>query len=209
VRVARQATEIDPLSPNTRGQLISTLSHTGRFDLALEELRKAEQLWPGASNIASERFAFYLRYGDPNEALRIQKSGLMLNVPDPLFLSFLEARVDPSPAKVDRAAALARSLYEEFPGGIFHYAQVLGTFGREEELFKILLTWQHPNEVNYVTDVLFRPTLRNFRKDPRMMLVSKRLGLLDYWIRSGQWPDFCLDPDLPYDCKAVATKLQT
>jgi hypothetical protein len=31
--------------------------------------------------------------------------------------------------------------------------------------------------------------------------------LLDYWRASGKWPDFCFEPDLPYDCKAEAAKL--
>lgn len=121
----------------------------------------------------------------------------------------VEARVDPSPAEIERAIAIARILYESFAGGIFHYAQVLGTFGREEQLFGILLNWQHPDKVNYVTDVLFRPTLRKFRQDPRMLQVAKRVGLLNYWISTGQWPDFCRDPDLPYDCKAEAAKLSS
>ena len=33
---------------------------------------------------------------------------------------------------------------------------------------------------------------------------AKRLGLLDYWRTTGQWPDFCKAPDRPYDCARVA-----
>jgi hypothetical protein len=29
-------------------------------------------------------------------------------------------------------------------------------------------------------------------------------GLLEYWLTSDEWPDFCEDPDLPYDCRSVA-----
>ncbi|HEY5458789.1 MAG TPA: TIR domain-containing protein [Sphingomicrobium sp.] len=43
--------------------------------------------------------------------------------------------------------------------------------------------------------------------DPRMMAVAKRLGLLDYWQKTENWPDFCFDPDLRYDCKKEAAKL--
>ena len=39
------------------------------------------------------------------------------------------------------------------------------------------------------------------------MGVAQRLGLVDYWQRSGRWPDICREPKLPYDCKAVAEKL--
>ena len=45
------------------------------------------------------------------------------------------------------------------------------------------------------------------RRDPRFMPLVQRLGLVDYWRSSGHWPDFCSEPGLPYDCKAVAAKL--
>jgi len=37
--------------------------------------------------------------------------------------------------------------------------------------------------------------------------LAQRLGLVDYWRSTGHWPDFCAEPGLPYDCKAVAAKL--
>jgi hypothetical protein len=39
------------------------------------------------------------------------------------------------------------------------------------------------------------------------MEVAKRLNLVDYWQKTGKWPDFCLEPDLPYKCQAEAAKL--
>jgi hypothetical protein len=39
------------------------------------------------------------------------------------------------------------------------------------------------------------------------MRLAKRLGLVDYWERSGKWPDFCIEADLPYECKDEAAKL--
>jgi hypothetical protein len=58
-------------------------------------------------------------------------------------------------------------------------------------------------------DVLFRPYFADVRKDPRFMVVAERAGLIDYWRSSGHWPDFCSDPQLPYDCKAEAAKLSS
>lgn len=34
-----------------------------------------------------------------------------------------------------------------------------------------------------------------------------RAGLIDYWTRTGHWPDFCAERDRPYDCPAVAREL--
>lgn len=50
---------------------------------------------------------------------------------------------------------------------------------------------------------LFYPELKAFRHDPRFIQLAARLGLLNYWRDSNQWPDFCAEPDLPYDCRQV------
>jgi hypothetical protein len=39
------------------------------------------------------------------------------------------------------------------------------------------------------------------------MPLAVKLGFAAYWRSSGQWPDFCASPDLPYDCKAEVEKL--
>ncbi len=57
------------------------------------------------------------------------------------------------------------------------------------------------------SNILFRPALKDVRRDLRFMQVAKRIGLLKYWRTSGHWPDFCKEMDLPYDCKTEAAKL--
>jgi hypothetical protein len=46
--------------------------------------------------------------------------------------------------------------------------------------------------------------MRAFRRDPRFMPLAKRLGLVNYWIATDEWPDYCSEPDLPYDCRTAA-----
>jgi TolB-like protein len=55
--------------------------------------------------------------------------------------------------------------------------------------------------------VLFGPQTVELRRDRRFLSLTQRLGLLDYWRSSGHWPDFCSEPGLPYDCKAVGATL--
>ncbi len=62
-----------------------------------------------------------------------------------------------------------------------------------------------PNES---VGLVFYPTMKAFRADPRFMPLAGRLGLVDYWTRSGRWPDFCAEPGLPYDCRQAAQALQ-
>ena len=54
----------------------------------------------------------------------------------------------------------------------------------------------------------YYPEMRAFRADPRFMPLAARDGLVDYWARSGHWPDFCAEPDRPYDCPAAARALR-
>jgi hypothetical protein len=49
--------------------------------------------------------------------------------------------------------------------------------------------------------------MRALWRDPRFMTAAARLGLVHYWAMSGQWPDFCSDPDLSYDCRAEAQRV--
>jgi len=55
---------------------------------------------------------------------------------------------------------------------------------------------------------LFRPALTQFRSDPAVFELFAMNGLLEYWLMSDEWPDFCEDPDLPYDCRSVAVDLR-
>jgi len=49
---------------------------------------------------------------------------------------------------------------------------------------------------------LFYPEMKAFRADMRFVALAERLGLVSYWRATGHWPDFCSEPDLPYDCQA-------
>jgi len=57
------------------------------------------------------------------------------------------------------------------------------------------------------TMLFFYPEMKAFRADPRFMPLAKQTGLVDYWLASGRWPDFCAEPDLPYDCREAARRL--
>ncbi len=205
VEDAQRATQLDPLSPPLRDYYIQSLLYAGRTDIALQELEKAERLWPGASNLKEARFRINLRYGDPQEALRTVRS-------DPAaagwvsMQSFLEARIDPSAGNVDKAIDDALRTYRQYPGVISQVVQVFGEFGREKELLEILLRAPQADVIT-ATDVIFRPALAEFWKDPRSLMIANRVGLLQFWQSSGKWPDFCDDASLPYDCKKEAAKL--
>jgi DNA-binding winged helix-turn-helix (wHTH) protein/tetratricopeptide (TPR) repeat protein len=200
---ARRAMQLDPLSPDARNSYVRALGAAGHYEAARQELQEAERLWPGAISVAQTRFAFNLRFGDPEQAweyLRAEPSANWMN-----GQSYLEARSDRTAAKIDKALKDAQALYRAHRAAIQHLIQVYGEFDRERELLQLLLRAPHANAL---LDLTFRAPVVDFWEDPRSLLVAKRAGLLDYWRTSGEWPDFCFATDLPYDCKAEAAKIR-
>lgn len=56
------------------------------------------------------------------------------------------------------------------------------------------------------TSILFARETAPLRADLRIWKIFVATGLAEYWQRSGKWPDFCFEPDLPYDCATEAAK---
>ena len=44
------------------------------------------------------------------------------------------------------------------------------------------------------------------QRDRRIWIIFAKIGLAKYWMDSGQWPDFCSEPSLGYDCREEAGK---
>ena len=200
---ARHAVDVDPLSPAAFNSYISALAYAGRIEAAREQLANAERLWPGTGSLRDIQYRFHLRFGDPKEALRLGQS-FDLGKWGELFL---EARAEPTKANIQALKQYLIPRTGDDVGVLSFTAQALGLFNLNDELYQLVLPWRSGEELAEVGDIWFRPALDGFRRDPRFMLVARKIGLLDYWRKSGNWPDFCRDPDLPYDCKAEAAKL--
>lgn len=204
---AQRAAELDPLSPLMHSSYVMALAYSGRIEAAREELRRGEGLWRGTDTLRAAQYAFHLRFGDPQQALNLEGS-----VPEGLKL-FLEARTNRTPESVNRLIAYGNTR----PGvasrrgrGAAYLSFIIqgyGEFQRHDDLFRGVMTWPRTMDLSQTSDLLFRPALKPFRRDPRFLQVAKRAGLIDYWQKSGNWPDFCFEPDLPYNCKNEAAKL--
>jgi TolB-like protein/class 3 adenylate cyclase len=44
------------------------------------------------------------------------------------------------------------------------------------------------------------------QRDRRIWRTFDAVGLTRYWRETNEWPDFCSEPNFPYDCKAVAAE---
>lgn len=199
---AKRASQLEPLSPAFRHTYISMLSHAGQLEAAFHELERAERVWPGASNMVDARFRLHIFYGDPKEALRLVRKGITNY--QPYIATVLNARIDPNTANLKAAKDFIRFGLRNRPLAATGPVHGHGQFGIAEELFSILdpAVQTEPE----LFSVLFRPPFREFRKDKRFIVLAARFGLVEYWHKTGVWPDYCREPDLPYDCKAEAAK---
>lgn len=204
---ARRAVELNPISPRARQYYIFALAQSGRTKGALEEIVKAERIWPGSSAIAEARFAINLRFGDPQVARQMIESG-QVDAGWNVAQNFLKARLSHKSEDIEGALRDARAAYQRDHNVFQHLVQTLSIFDREDQLLDLLLRVPLEDAI-YVTDVTFRPASRELWRDARSFGYANRVGLLQYWRSSGKWPDFCFASDLPYDCKVEASKYGT
>ena len=200
---AKRASQLEPLSPAFRHTYISVLSHAGQLEAAFQELENAERLWPGASNMVDARFRLHIFYGNPKEALRLMRKGITNYHPS--LAPVLTARIDPSAENIAQARRLIRYSVRHHPEASTGPVHGHGQFGIADELFSLLDPSIHTEPELF--SVLFRPPFHEFRKNRQFIALAARFGLVDYWQKTGVWPDFCREPDLPYDCKAEAAKV--
>jgi tetratricopeptide (TPR) repeat protein len=202
---ARRAVQIDPISPDIRRNYIFSLAQTGRTEGALDEIAKAERIWPGSDAVDDAKFAFHLRFGDPRVAWQMIQTG---EVPAAWIdaRSFIQARITRDPKDIDLATKDAKAAYATDPSSFQHLVQTFTILDREHDLLPILMTAPLKDAI-FVTDVTFRPAARELWRNPEALRYAQRIGLLSYWQASGKWPDFCFETDLPYDCKKEAAKL--
>lgn len=214
----RRAVELDPASAFIRSGYIQLLTLSGRLVEAEAELRKAEKIWPTSASVRNARWSFDLRVGDANRALKILKEDESLGhpswtgsrIPEAASLKlFLEARINPTPANIEKAIDAHRAKLRREPGLAGSMLIALAIFDRVDEAYAVI---SHPEamaaQARFGTGLLFRSYFKKFRHDPRFMPLAARIGLVRYWTETGRWPDFCFEPDLPYDCKQEAAKLK-
>jgi tetratricopeptide (TPR) repeat protein len=203
VQAAKRAVELDPLSSYVRSNYIAALTYAGQFSRAQADIAEARKKWPNDPDLDSADFGFQYRYGDPRTAEKLMPN--VLNYSDARlepFRKIIAARLDPSPAKIDDAI---RSWDERSKGDNRNqYLLALGEFQRVDETYALLNDPRFQPSID--PNLLFRPEFASVRADVRFIPLAARLGLVRYWRDSGNWPDFCNNEQLRYDCKTEAAK---
>jgi hypothetical protein len=188
---------------------IFILAGTGRYDEAEAMGRRQARLTPTNNSTRRANLFTALLYGPPNKgeaAIDQYQTGEPRLEPaaEKAWRGFVAFRLGKlSAAKA--AAGLTAASRAEYSIDPTTAMSAYAMMGRLDEAFaEIETTWPTKREF-YLTN-LFEGGGANMRRDPRFMPLMARLGLVDYWTKSGKWPDFCLAADAPYDCKAEAAK---
>jgi len=211
IAAAERASALNPSSPANREALIGSLAHAGNLPKARRELSDAERIWPESAAVMNAAFGLEYRYGDARKAQELTNRGYSLvGGPSGGFGGpqiVMRARLDPSPENIARLIRFATHEAKRAPQAAAARLQSLGQFGAVEEAYEVIQQPQVISHLALATEVIFRPHLRDFRYDKRFPAVAARLGLMQYWQSSNSWPDFCQDPQLPYDCRVEAKRV--
>jgi tetratricopeptide (TPR) repeat protein len=203
---AEKGVELDPLSPIAAASRINALMYAGQLTNAKDEIASAYKIWPNDPDLKAADFGFSMRYGDPRHGEQLVTK-VLTNQRDQDMLpvrKVLIARENPTQANVEEALSAWRAAMESFPPAANHYLLALGTFGRMEEALRLAANSKLRPFLE--TQIFFRPEFEKMRHDPRFMAVAAQYGLVRYWKSSGNWPDFCSDVGLRYQCKTEAAK---
>lgn len=204
LHLAEQRAARLPLSVWPKTFLAFMNMHVGNHEAADRLLEETLQLAPDDSAAHWYRFVNAAFYGDPETALTLlsgkSKALDFSRANRGCWQTFIEAR-SRTGNPPDRAAlrkACDGHLMEEY------VARMLAALGDIDGTYEMLKG--HSFDWRGSTTFLFYPEMAPFRRDPRFMPLIAKSGLLEFWTKSGHWPDFCSDETLPYDCKPAAAR---
>jgi tetratricopeptide (TPR) repeat protein len=202
----RRGLLLDPLSPSKTSSNIFGLAGSGDQAAAEALMQRGIRLFP--EHVVLRRSIIYstLLYGPPDLALaRLHALSGLERLMGPAAVGIWQAY-----AEDRRRGQIERSTLRRIIAGadadIVDPSTALSALAQSGDVdgaFGIANAAVDRRATLYVT-VLFDGATLAMRRDPRFMALAARLGLVDYWRRSGVWPDFCAEPGLPYDCKAAA-----
>lgn len=191
------------LLPGAERKAIINLWSAGDLQSADEAIKVAAQRWPKHRQVWRTRIAYLLYSGRASEALAIMNNSQ-------------ERPLDVAPDLIGAASATARALTGEItskeaiaanlaylktnPRSALPVAQASAAMGDAATSYDLLDGYYFGEgrwaglappggDQDRQTSPLFQPPMRGLWKDERFALLVRRIGLANYWRRSGSRPD--------------------
>ncbi|MBL8552574.1 MAG: hypothetical protein JNJ73_21480 [Hyphomonadaceae bacterium] len=213
----RRAIALDPLSPSYWSGVVPVLSATGNMSEAVELRERLSRVWPNSPSAWFNRFNNAALNEAPEQALALLDSpGAPVRMETPMrdaWRRYLLARNSGQRAQlraaVENIASLARAGQFDMPRAISAASRVDErdiAFALADAFFERLRSPVAQPVFGASHFFLFLGPGRAMMHDVRFMALAKKIGLVDYWSETGEWPDFCVDPLLPYNCQAEAAR---
>ena len=200
MHVARQLASDTALSPDARRYVAVLHMQQGDPKAAERTFQDALRIWPDNETLRFYRFANAAFYGDAVNALKLLEGLEHDDAYNACYRAFIEARANGGQAR--DLATLRKACVLGDPTEFQYLARMLAALGDVDGAYDALKTT--PLDWPGSTVFLFYPEMAAFRKDARFMPFIAPSGLLEAWIKTDRWPDFCSDRTMPYDCKAAA-----
>ena len=213
-----RAAQLDPLNPFAVGLHSQALWFAGRYDEAIAAMEYVCQRWPASHHTAAVLIQAHTHRRNWDAVARLTNRAHLALYPlreHAGATAFARVMRDPAPGgrrlmfgKI-RQRALANAQLDP------QVAVIAAELGFVDETYALLDACRFgpagtPRDVMgthaYRTLLLFPAAYTALRHDPRFVKVCARLGLVEYWLSSGNWPD-CADL-VPYDFRLLCDDLR-
>jgi len=211
MRLAEQACELNPLMPSARLHVAQMRTYVGDYEGSVRMLADLHKRWPANVGILLSLLGFSATLGFPDSYDEAVDSCANFDGAAAYALRetrlYAEAlRLGDEDLKRARLASYEKML-EKHGTIALNIVDSISSLGMTEEALDMIdrASFDHiflpeggrPADI-YPGIIMGRWSKLN--KSPRIVDLCRRLGLCDYWIGSGVWPD-CVDWT-PYDFKA-------
>jgi tetratricopeptide (TPR) repeat protein len=208
----------------TRGQaLVPTLApwkanlalaqvETGHVAEGVALINRAASIEPSNLVLWQARFYILANFGHVDEARAMLDD--TQNIPANLESgsiarrAYLDALKTGTPSAKSAALKAIRSAMAAEDINANEGLQMIARLGDLDGAFALAGTLLQPNDprqgLTITRKILFRSPAAGMRRDARFMPLAAKVGLVASWEKTGKWPDFCSQPDLPYDCRVAA-----
>ncbi|HTX48711.1 MAG TPA: hypothetical protein VME40_04900, partial [Caulobacteraceae bacterium] len=216
--VAR-AHRADPLNRTSAMNYCVALADVGRLDESYEAFKAAQARWPDSDNLVAvpilhaallrdeRQLGYFLAAARRFIAARGETRALRI--------AMTTAHVALNPTDEALKLLLASAERHLAQSGRVELRSVLFAYwaGLRDEAFDLIdrSDYRHlfqPEgrraDDTFLTSVIFGVTNAEIRRDPRFPDLCGKLGLCDYWLETGRWPDCADDVAALYDLRARA-----
>lgn len=206
VAMVQRSTELDPLSDLVNGKAVSLYIEAGQEAQASQALARQVAIWPNSGwlpYLAMGKAAYFgtvrdtdavsKKYpGPPNanadlmrRAFLTRDKGLFRKAFSDCFVTYGQSGDREWGHFCLFAMVQTGALDDAFRFAELGYPDTRHLYPIDDD------RWLTNPPRGFNTTRLFTPKMAAFRNDPRFWQVALRTGLVNYWLTTQQWPDFC------------------